>query len=156
MCAFRWAIQAPGRRSNKKPRACYGAIHILRRHVGLRRRQGKVSRSWQGHPRANIVAMGWRRSKERQEMEPANAPNSTEGWTWVIGSSKWHYFAGETTSLCKKWWVPFLNSASLESGNDDSRDNCALCRRTLVAQRRKDDAEKGEQHSGEGGSKSQD
>ena len=51
-----------------------------------------------------------------------------EGWTWILGSRKWHYFrAGK--ALCGQFLL--LSSAGLQMGGDDSPDNCALCRKRL-------------------------
>lgn len=59
---------------------------------------------------------------------------SQEGWTWVYGSRKWHYFI-EGMSLCRKWAL--LGNPSLEQGNDDSPDNCTACRKILEKRRKK-------------------
>ena len=52
----------------------------------------------------------------------------TEGWTWIIGSPKWHYIR-ENMSLCNKWLMP--GKPELEQGKNDSPDNCKACRRIL-------------------------
>jgi len=57
---------------------------------------------------------------------------STEGWTWIIGSRKWHYFR-EGKSLCGKWGL--LTEPHFEAGNDASPDNCAACRRVRVLEK---------------------
>ncbi|TVM03001.1 MAG: hypothetical protein CV087_07590 [Candidatus Brocadia sp. WS118] len=53
-----------------------------------------------------------------------------EGWTWLINSRKWHYFR-EGRSLCGKFLL--LDDSDLELGNDSSPDNCAACRKKLLA-----------------------
>jgi len=55
-----------------------------------------------------------------------------EGWTFVIGSPKWHYVRNHR-SLCNRWGLPLLseNSEGIEQGNNDSPDNCATCRKKL-------------------------
>jgi len=57
----------------------------------------------------------------------------SEGWGWLHNSRKWHYFVGKT-SLCGKWWAPWIGD-DLEQGNDDSSDNCAECKRRLKRRR---------------------
>ena len=54
------------------------------------------------------------------------------GWGWVIGSRKWHYFDEEGYSLCKKWYK--FTDGALEQGNDNSPDNCSMCRKKLLKQ----------------------
>lgn len=51
-----------------------------------------------------------------------------EGWTWLVNSRKWHYFINGR-SLCGKFLL--LVVPELEQGNDDSPDNCVICRREL-------------------------
>lgn len=51
-----------------------------------------------------------------------------EGWTFVIGSPKWHYIK-DHRSICGRWLMP--GNPTLEQGNDDSPDNCASCRKKL-------------------------
>ena len=53
-----------------------------------------------------------------------------EGWGWPGNAKKAHYFVG-SRSLCGKW----LYLGSLEQGNDDSPDNCAVCKRKLKKRR---------------------
>lgn len=55
----------------------------------------------------------------------------TEGWKWIIESRKWHYFRNGR-SLCGRWAT--LSNAGFETGNDDSPDNCAECKRKIMAQ----------------------
>lgn len=51
----------------------------------------------------------------------------TEGWGWPAFSKKAHYFL-DGRSLCMKW----LFGGPLESGNDNSDDNCAACKRAVA------------------------
>lgn len=51
------------------------------------------------------------------------------GWKWFINSSKAHYIGLDGRSLCGKWLS--LSNAGIETGNDDSPDNCRACRRNL-------------------------
>lgn len=59
-----------------------------------------------------------------------------EGWTWVLGSPKWHYFR-EKRSLCRKWMILFNDGSNLEQGSEDSPDNCKACLKKLLAEREK-------------------
>lgn len=52
-----------------------------------------------------------------------------EGWNWIYNSPKWHYFV-DGKSLCKRWML-FSTPKNLEQGNNNSPDNCKLCRKTL-------------------------
>jgi len=52
--------------------------------------------------------------------------DTKSGWGWPVYSKKAHYFV-DGRSLCGKW----LYLGSLEQGNDDSRDNCAECKKRL-------------------------
>jgi len=55
-----------------------------------------------------------------------------EGWGWPGASKKAHYFAeGDTRSICMRW----MYGGPREQGNDDSRDNCAECRKRLKKRR---------------------
>ena len=56
------------------------------------------------------------------------ALSQEEGWTWVHGTPKWHYFR-DGRSLCKRWML--LAKPELEIGNDESFDNCRDCRNRL-------------------------
>ncbi|MHC4620354.1 MAG: hypothetical protein ACYTEQ_21605 [Planctomycetota bacterium] len=47
-----------------------------------------------------------------------------EGWGLPALSRRWHYFVNGK-SLCGRW----LFTGPVESGNNDSLDNCATCRR---------------------------
>lgn len=51
-----------------------------------------------------------------------------EGWWKPTGSRKWHYFK-EGTALCGNWGL--FGNEILETGNDDSSDNCEGCRKKL-------------------------
>lgn len=56
-----------------------------------------------------------------------------EGWAWLSNATKWHYFR-DSRSLCRRWM--FLGD-ELESGKDNSPDNCESCKRALVKERAK-------------------
>lgn len=59
-------------------------------------------------------------------------PSTTyQGWTFVIGSLKWHYFRNEKKSLCRKWLILGLDPDRLEDTFHGSKDNCKACRRVL-------------------------
>lgn len=62
----------------------------------------------------------------------------TEGWNWLVNSTKWHYFRGGR-SLCGGWLG--LGLMDYEQGNDGSPDNCKACRKKL--EKEKLAAEKG-------------
>jgi hypothetical protein len=51
-----------------------------------------------------------------------------EGWNWLQNSKKWHYFV-EGRSLCEKWMLLFNDDS--KQGNDNSPDNCSVCRKKL-------------------------
>lgn len=53
------------------------------------------------------------------------------GWKGLTNASKWHYFDVAGRSLCGRWLT--MSRAGLETGNDDSPDNCLACRRKLAA-----------------------
>ena len=59
-----------------------------------------------------------------------------QGWTWLHGSRKWHYFiidgnAQGGTSLCGA--MLGLNIVNdLEDSNHNSKDNCAECKRRVA------------------------
>lgn len=55
------------------------------------------------------------------------------GWGFPLNSKKAHYFINGQ-SLCHKW----LYLGALEDTNDDSPDNCAVCRRKLLKIREKE------------------
>lgn len=52
------------------------------------------------------------------------------GWKGLANASKWHYFDVAGRSLCGRWLT--MSRAGLETGNDDSPDNCLVCRRKLA------------------------
>lgn len=54
---------------------------------------------------------------------------NAEGWTWLIGTAKWHYLRNGK-SLCGKWGV--VGKPTLEQGNNNSPDNCNMCRKKLL------------------------
>lgn len=54
----------------------------------------------------------------------------TEGWKWLINATKWHYFV-DYQSLCGRWGTFTMDS--LEQGNDESPDNCKMCKKRLKA-----------------------
>jgi len=56
------------------------------------------------------------------------------GWTWLIGTSKWHYIL-DHRSLCGKWFL--LGNPELEQGNDNSPDNCKQCVKKLLKMKEK-------------------
>jgi hypothetical protein len=47
-----------------------------------------------------------------------------EGWGWPANSRKAHYVRKQE-AICGGWWF----SGELFSGNEDSSDNCAKCKR---------------------------
>jgi len=57
-----------------------------------------------------------------------------EGWSWLIGSRKWHYIRNKKT-LCKRYMI--LGNPKLEQGNDNSPDNCKECIKKLTKEREK-------------------
>ena len=57
-----------------------------------------------------------------------------EGWAMVMYSRKWHYFGKDGRSLCRGFGN--FGSVPLSQGNDDSPDNCAMCKRKLLKRRR--------------------
>jgi hypothetical protein len=63
---------------------------------------------------------------------PQTTTKPTEGWTWLIGSPRWHYMR-ENRSLCGKWAC--FGKPTLEQGNDASPDNCAACRKKLAKEK---------------------
>ena len=54
-----------------------------------------------------------------------------EGWTWLINSPKWHYVR-KGMSLCNRFMV--LNT-EFEQGNDESPDNCLVCRKKRLKEK---------------------
>lgn len=59
---------------------------------------------------------------------------SKEGWGWIRNSPKWHYFV-DGRSLCGKWLG--LGLGELEQGNDESGDNCTVCKKALAKRKAK-------------------
>lgn len=55
-----------------------------------------------------------------------------EGWTWLMNSKKWHYFV-DGESLCKRWMYLGSSLDKLQKGNNDSPDNCVVCKKKLLA-----------------------
>ncbi len=51
-----------------------------------------------------------------------------EGWTWLVNSRKWHYFRN-SRSLCGKFMLLGSMLDELVQGNNNSPDNCLICRR---------------------------
>jgi hypothetical protein len=62
-----------------------------------------------------------------------------EGWSWLVGFTKWHYFRNGR-SLCGSY--THSGSIGLRQGNDDASDKCGSCRRSLLSERRKQENEK--------------
>jgi hypothetical protein len=60
------------------------------------------------------------------------------GWTFIIGSPKWHYIV-DHRSLCGRWLM--LGSPKLEQGLNNSPDNCKECRKRLLKTLPKEDQE---------------
>jgi hypothetical protein len=54
------------------------------------------------------------------------------GWTkrWLPRAKKWHYFNESYQSLCGKWELE--GTVTLVDSDDDSLDNCAVCRRRVA------------------------
>ena len=74
---------------------------------------------------------GHRASGAGHREAPAPAARPPEGWGWIYGAVRWHYFRN-FQSLCRKWEI-FYND-SLDPGNNDSPDNCKRCRKRLEAE----------------------
>lgn len=53
-----------------------------------------------------------------------------EGWGFVDGPRKWHYFDTNSVALCSGWMK--WDMSKVEQGNDDSPDNCATCKKKLA------------------------
>lgn len=68
---------------------------------------------------------------EKKPIDPRAIP---EGWNWLYNTPKWHYFV-DGTSLCKRWLL-FSIPEKMEQGNDNSPDNCKLCRKKLQTRRK--------------------
>lgn len=57
-----------------------------------------------------------------------------QGWGWPGSAKKAHYFkAGESTSICGKWWYVGFRSDDMH----DHPDNCAACMRKREKQANK-------------------
>ncbi len=56
-----------------------------------------------------------------------------EGWWWPSNAGKAHYMRNGR-SLCGRWGTMFANPR-LEQGNDNSRDNCAACKRKVLKEK---------------------
>jgi hypothetical protein len=59
--------------------------------------------------------------------------NATQGWTWTHGARKWHYYR-ERRAICGGMLIFVHPSEGYELGNNDSKDNCAACKRKLLAE----------------------
>ena len=60
----------------------------------------------------------------------------TPGWGNPPCSRKWHYFpANDGRSLCGKIGLYFPDEP-FEQGNDDSKSNCAECRKLLAKEKK--------------------
>jgi hypothetical protein len=46
----------------------------------------------------------------------------------MYNATKWHYFV-EGRSLCQRWML--LSTKDLQSGKDESPDNCVKCKKLL-------------------------
>jgi len=57
-----------------------------------------------------------------------------EGWTWLANSSRWHYFR-DGRSLCGKFMLFADPDEGYESGQDESPDNCAACKRKVLREK---------------------
>ena len=49
------------------------------------------------------------------------------GWGPVVGGRKWHWYQDDGRALCGSAFF-MGRQANLETGNDNSPDNCAECR----------------------------
>lgn len=57
-----------------------------------------------------------------------------QGWAWIGGATKAHYFADDGRALCGRWL--FLgNPEALDNNNNNhtSPDNCTACQRKFKA-----------------------
>jgi hypothetical protein len=61
------------------------------------------------------------------------------GWNWLFNSRKWHYFEKDGRALCRRFLILGSN-LDAKQGGDDSPDNCAGCRKALLAKRTKETA----------------
>lgn len=60
--------------------------------------------------------------------------NFNEGWTWLVGFTKWHYFRNGR-SLCGSY--THSGSIARRQENDDVSDECGSCRRSLLSERKR-------------------
>jgi hypothetical protein len=51
------------------------------------------------------------------------------GWAYLSNARFWHYFVGGR-SLCRRWAI--FKIAGFEVGNDSSPDNCKVCLKILL------------------------
>jgi hypothetical protein len=58
--------------------------------------------------------------------------SANEGWTWLHNSRKWHYFKGGR-AVCGGFMLLAHPSEGYQTGNDNSPDNCAACKRKRLA-----------------------
>jgi len=63
--------------------------------------------------------------------------SAEEGWTWIVGTPKWHYIR-EGMSLCNKWMMFQKPTEGFETGNHDSKDNCKMCARIIKKEEAED------------------
>lgn len=61
----------------------------------------------------------------------AEVDKAKEGWTWTQGSRKWHYYR-ERRAICGGMLLFVHPSEGYELGNNDSKDNCAACKRRIA------------------------
>lgn len=57
----------------------------------------------------------------------------TEGWTWTQGGRKWHYYRNGR-AICGGMMLFAHPGEGYELGNNDSKDNCAACKRKKLAE----------------------
>ena len=57
------------------------------------------------------------------------------GWGKPWNAKKWHYFDGDTISLCGKWWYLGERDDTL----DDPPDNCVVCMKKKVKLEKKNE-----------------
>lgn len=54
-----------------------------------------------------------------------------EGWIWIQGSCKWYYYC-EKWVICGGMLLFVYLSEGYELGNNDSKDNCVVCKCCIV------------------------
>ena len=64
------------------------------------------------------------------------AHDGGEGWGSPPWARSWHYITSDGRSLCGK--IGFAFTLPLEQGNDDSTQNCAVCRKRLAKRKTKE------------------